>query len=496
MVALAVYALLLAAAGLAIWRRPALLLPLLVVGLAFHNAVMAALFAGGVRGADLTAIQAWKEALLGVALARVAADAVRARRLPFRPGLVDWLALGFAAIVVLYALLPQGPLEGHAGAKAIAYGLRHDLVPVGAYLVGRSVLLGREELRRFAWTLLATAAAVGALGIAADYALSLDWWRDAHVAAYFRDQLGFHYRGPRGLPENFVYNTGNEHRLLRRLVSVFLSPLGTSAMLLVALVGAAAGLPFKRRPQLAGALAAVVAVALLLTFTRSALAALALALIVLALLQRRLLPLAGALATIAAAAVLVAVFPSIAPRDHFTKAELVVQRENARKHGGAGNPVLEDPSAHSHLSSLREGLRTVVHHPQGFGLGNAGQTASRTGTELKAGESTYTELGVETGLLGMLLFIGWMLVLVVRTGRAALVRQPPWTAAIAAALAAVLALAVQTDVLGEPWLAYCVFWLAGSAVSAAAMRPAGAGSPTDPAPAVPPASPPAALPPR
>ncbi len=35
---------------------------------------------------------------------------------------------------------------------------------------------------------------------------------------------------------------------------------------------------------------------------------------------------------------------------------------------------------------------------------------------------------------------------------------------MAAALAAVLALAVQTDVLGVPWLAYCLWWLAGSLV--------------------------------
>ena len=38
----------------------------------------------------------------------------------------------------------------------------------------------------------------------------------------------------------------------------------------------------------------------------------------------------------------------------------------------------------------------------------------------------------------------------------------------AAALAAVLALGLQTDVLGIPWLAYCLWWLAGSLLGAAA----------------------------
>ena len=46
-------------------------------------AVMAALYGAGVRGGALTALQAWKEILLGVALSRVSVDALRARRLAF-----------------------------------------------------------------------------------------------------------------------------------------------------------------------------------------------------------------------------------------------------------------------------------------------------------------------------------------------------------------------------------------------------------------------------
>jgi hypothetical protein len=33
---------------------------------------------------------------------------------------------------------------------------------------------------------------------------------------------------------------------------------------------------------------------------------------------------------------------------------------------------------------------------------------------------------------------------------------------MAAAFAAILALAVQTDVIGDPWIAYCVWALAGA----------------------------------
>jgi hypothetical protein len=102
----------------------------------------------------------------------------------------------------------------------------------------------------------------------------------------------------------------------------------------------------------------------------------------------------------------------------------------------------------------------MVHHPQGYGLGNVGQTASRTGTAPKAGESNYTELGVELGALGAILFVAWGLALLVRAAGAGL--DDRWAASAAAAFAAVLALAVQTDVIGDPWVAYCVWALAGA----------------------------------
>src|SRR5205823_13601300 len=89
-----------------VWRRPMVALYLFVVGLALHNAAMAALYAAGVRGSTLTAIAAWKETLLAVALVRVGLDAWRARRLPFQLSVVAGLALLFGALVVAYALIP------------------------------------------------------------------------------------------------------------------------------------------------------------------------------------------------------------------------------------------------------------------------------------------------------------------------------------------------------------------------------------------------------
>jgi hypothetical protein len=149
----------------------------------------------------------------------------------------------------------------------------------------------------------------------------------------------------------------------------------------------------------------------------------------------------------------------------------VQQRNHAHQNPGASGNAgsLDEPSLHSHWISLREGVHTVVHHPQGFGLGNAGQTASRTGTEIKAGESNYTEIGAETGLLGSLLWTAWGLALLAVLVLAA--RRTGWwaTAGVAAAFGAVLVLAVQSDVIGDPWVGYCLWSLAGIAVAPVAL---------------------------
>src|SRR5207244_4528677 len=167
----------LAVAATFVWRRPVVALYVFVVGLALHNAAMDALYGAGIHGHALTAIQAWKDVLLLVALARVAVDALRARQLPFRPLLPDAFALAFAVIVVVYALIPQHVLAGHATHKAIAYALRHDLAPIGAYFIGRAVVPRLRDLR---WLGLAVPAAGAGWGLL-DVVASPPCWRCAHV---------------------------------------------------------------------------------------------------------------------------------------------------------------------------------------------------------------------------------------------------------------------------------------------------------------------------
>ena len=81
-------------------------------------------------------------------------------------------------------------------------------------------------------------------------------------------------------------------------------------------------------------------------------------------------------------------------------------------------------------------------------------TAKRTGAKIKAGESTYTELGVELGLLGP----ARVRRLELRPRCASPSVASPGSAP---SLVAVLALGIQTDVIGVHWLAFVVWALAG-----------------------------------
>jgi len=458
--ALAVYALLLVPGAILVWRRPVLALYAWIVGLAAHNAVMAALYGAGVRGGALTALQAWKEILLAVALARVVREVLRARQLAFRIHLADVLAAAFAILVSVYAVIPQDWLGGSADREAIGLALKHDLIPVGAYFLGRSLIVRREEVVRLVWTVLGAAAVVAVIGLLDAFLIPISWWRDSAVVDYFNKHLGYDYQGTGGLPENFIYNTGSEDHFLRRLVSVFLGPLASAYMFVVALLLGAA---FRRRLQVVSVLCAVAAAGLLFTFSRSSLLALAAGLVVFALVSRRRWPIAAAVVTLAVSAAWVHAFPHVAPEGEWTRQDLIQQRNIAKEKPGASGSAgsLDEPSIRSHWVSLREGVRTVIHHPQGYGLGNAGQTASRTETPIKAGESNYTEIGAETGLFGSLLWTAWgfaILAALVQTAR----RTRWWAAAgVAAAFAAALVLAVQTDVIGAPWMGYCLWALAG-----------------------------------
>jgi len=421
------------------------------VGLVLHNIAMAQLWELGVRGTTLDAVAAWKEAVLLVALLVVA---WHVRRKP-AVNAADALAASYAVVIAVYWLIPQDVLGGEATSRGELLALRHHLFPVAAYALGRLAAFAWEERGRLGGLIALSAIVVAVVGLLDLAFVSLQAWRDSGVPDWYREQLGLDYEGLSGLPENWVYNTGDEENPIRRLVSTFLSPLASGYALVVALIFVLSR-PFR---WWWGLLAVLFYVPLLYTHTRAALAALAFGLVLLALAQRRIVPAALALASIVAGALFLAAYPSIGPSTSYTPEELVWLRANAREEGPTGgrNPSpAEDASTESHWQNLRDGVRLVVEHPQGHGLGNSGVVAKRTSVEIRAGESTYTELGVDAGIAGVVAFVLWSFAILV-----GLWRREAW---VFAAFATVLALGLQTDVIGIHWLAFTVWLGAGLAL--------------------------------
>jgi hypothetical protein len=423
----------------------------LVAGLAIHNAAMAQLWDLGIRGDRLDAVAAWKEVLLAVAVALVGwklRDRVTIT-------VVDALAGAYALAVLAYAVVPQDWLDGEATTRGELLALRHHLLPVGGYLLGRLVGTARRDVAWLGVAVVLTAAGVALIGLLDLAVVELQAWRESGVPSWYAEQLGLDYRGLSGLPENWVYNTGDEQNPIRRLVSTFLSPLASAYAIVVALIYVASR-PLRWWWALG---AALLYVALLYTHTRAALAALAVGLVLLGLVQRRLAPVVLGVASVVVAAGFLAAYESIGPSTSYTQEELEVLRANAqREPGESADPFSPgESSASSHWENLRDGVEAVLEHPEGYGLGNAGVTAKRTDVPIRAGESTYTELGVDTGIVGAAAFALWSFALLL-----ALVRREPW---VAAAFATVLLIGLQTDVIGIHWLALVAWGAAGIVVS-------------------------------
>jgi len=97
------------------WRRPFLGLGFLVAGMAFHNFVLMVLLRLDTLPLLVRGVQVWKEFLLVVLLTAAAARFWRARRegtLRLMP--LDWLALAFLIVMVVYLLIPNDITGGHA----------------------------------------------------------------------------------------------------------------------------------------------------------------------------------------------------------------------------------------------------------------------------------------------------------------------------------------------------------------------------------------------
>ena len=432
-------------------RLPRLALAALLIGLAFHNLAMALLWQAGVRDLALDVVAAWKEALLLVALVAALAASGAIPRLRW----ADRFALAYGALVVVYWLLPQAWLGGEATARGELYALRHHLLPLGAYLLGRLVVLERAWWRRLLVALVAVAVVLAVWGLVDVYAVPLDSWRDSGVPGWFGEQLGLAYECLSGLPENWILNT-DEESPARRLVSTFLSPLATAYLLVVALLLLVAARP-RRWTVLAGV---VIYAGLLWTHTRAAFIALPVGLLVLAALRRSWRA-GGARGRLGSGlGRLRRALPHDRARDdlHAHRARLPSGERGGR--GGSDRRSVqrrreldgESPAVAARRDRDRRAPTVGVRARELRGVGVTNRWEAQGGRVDVYGARRRHRNCRAGGVRR-----------VARRAGLAVRRRSPW---LAASLASVAVLGLQTDVIGIHWLAVVVFALAGAALRA------------------------------
>ena len=347
----------------------------------------------------------------------------------------DWLAVAFGAFVVLYALLPQSWLDGGATTHGVLLGLRHDGLPVAAYFLGRALDLTARELRQVFRTILATGRRgrrVRARRRLRDPARSGGATRarpagSASSSASPTRACRACRRTSSTTRATSVRCAGSSRRSSRRSRPRTCSWSRCSCCAGSRATGCAAGCSRSGRasrcssPGCSGRTRARRT-----SRSRSDSSS----------TGSRGAGVGGAPARARRRGVRGdRVGCGVRARVPRTSGRRRRSRRRARRASGRtrskaararGDDRTRARASRRRASTWRASATACapsLRHPQGFGLGNAGSTASRTGVEIKAGESTYTELGVDTGLLGGLVFLAWSAALLWRIRHAALVAR-------------------------------------------------------------------------
>ena len=365
-------------------RLPRLALAALVVGLAAHNLVMAELWQAGVRGRALDVLAAWKEVLLlsrsPPSLWQRAAPSGRAGGRSSRPRSTRRSSWSTRCCRSTGSTV-------RATTKGVLYAVRHDLVRSAAYALGRLAVLSRRDRR--AARVARRRRGCGALAVGARRRLP----RPAPVVArlgradWFRQQLSLDY-GPRSLAsagELGLQHGGREppapaarldlpqpagdrvpagrrarssSRSRHRLGRLEPSPRSSASRACSGRIRA----PRRSRSR-SGSL-------------------------LLAAAQRRWLPVVAAAAVVVGLGRLLRRLLRRSARRRTTRRASSPTSARTRR---SQAPRAVTPSRRTSRRSRAtgatcgSGLRTVVHHPQGFGLGNAGTEAKRTHVDHRRG---------------------------------------------------------------------------------------------------------------
>lgn len=452
-----------------VWRRPFIGVGLLVAGMAFHSFALMWLLHLGTPTPLVRVFQAWKEILLVVLAAILCLRLWRSRQNGLR-GLIatDWIALAFAAVAVIYFLLPSSLFHSGINLSQRLVGFRIAILIPLLYFLGRGLGAASDRERlAVVWITLGSAAVMTLFGIFELFLVPTRTWLDWGINGY-TSFLGFTYHGPAGLPENFFLTLPNG-TLVRRMVSTYISPLGIAYTgLLLFPLGVA--VMDRRVPQQTARwiamLTTLLIVGVVLSITRLALMALVAEGVLLWLVLRRAW--IAALVPVLLLAALVAIFP-------YTTIAPAVDRNLGVVHGvslewGFSN----DSSTREHYGYLVQDVKFDLGHPLGLGTG---ASTIRYGSFVGTGESAllgmFGDLGVIGGGLYLALYLlaiwnGWRALRMSRRG--SLEETLPLVAMVGGL--GLFPITMTSDVWGDLSVTFLFWWAAGAAatLSRRAMR--------------------------
>ncbi|MDB5170448.1 MAG: hypothetical protein JWO35_142 [Candidatus Saccharibacteria bacterium] len=330
-----------------------------------------------------TALRLWKEVILLIiglgTLFLIAIDhKIRSHTLTRR---LVWLILSYVVLNVLYGLYVYS--RGDVSAKALGYGLIVDLRFPLFFLVTWATALRTRRLR-YHWQGLVLWAAGGVvlLGLLQAFILPNN----------FLSHFGY------GASTIDAFETINSNNNYVRVASTLrgANPLGAYLIVPITVLTMILVRTKLRRNWQFGLLGGAL-IALFFSFSRSAWIGAAVAVaVVLGLslqskkLQRQVLVVAG-VSLIALAGL------GLALRDNSQFQNVFFHTED--------KSVVKTSSNDGHLSALKDGVSDIAHEPLGGGPGTAGPASVYNPHETRIAENYFIQIGQETGLLGMALFI-------------------------------------------------------------------------------------------
>jgi hypothetical protein len=316
----------------------------------------------------------------------------------------DWLAVAYAALVVVYSIVPL-VVGTRLPLVAIIASAREFIFPVELYAIGRLAIVAGVRSEKLVLFFIAITGIWASLSVSAYLLLPPQFWSSTLDLVTF---------------ERVVQGLSNAHTLwdisilgqygvgdsgaFPRAVAPFTHPVGTAHYFLVPLILVSAfGIAHRRWRGVAVRAGVVVvtvvlAAAVLTPISRAAWLAAFIAVGLLALLYRRFS--VPALCLVAASA-----FVAFVPPFSYSIASAI---------GGTDSSVV------GHQNAIEQGVDVVAENPMGLGLGQAdhfgaayttspdqNESSSDSGSGA-VGENMYLSVLVSVGPVGLAAFLGWL----------------------------------------------------------------------------------------